>query len=334
MTNVKKQFVTAALIIILTMSVVPAPAFAGLIDNISGATFAFSLSRYLKTSEEGNPVVQLRENNTNNTLDFKLNGSNVLVSDDVNEDTVADWLTANGASTAYVVFVYDQSGNGQTMGTTTTTHQPILRVNSNLNNLAAIDFSGNANARLSGTWNITSASGIEIHGIASPEGTIGTTDRYLFSNGAVSLAVAALDSTNGWFWQPDLGATLASNDAGVSGTDYMLSYRYLGSSTFTIDRNCTEVLNQVSGTAIDWRNGEQVLGNSGYAASDRPWDGLIAELIFYNGIYSSGDVDDIQSSMATQAGVSGCSTGGASLPQYRIYNIGQMLLQRGTMVIL
>ncbi len=315
-----------------SVSYVAPPSPALLLDTIVPPLFAFSLSRYLRAAEVGNPVVRLREDATDTELDFKLNGSNVLVSDDVNEDTVSDWLTANSATTAYVVYVYDQSGNGETMGTTTTTHQPILRVNSNLNNLAAVDFSGNANARLEGNWSMTAANGIEIHGIATPEGTIGTSDRFFFSNSATSLSYAGLDSTNGWYWQSDFGTLLASSNAAVSGTDYQLSYRYVGSDTFTIDVNCTEVLNSVSGVAIDWRSGDQVIGNSGYTAGDQPWNGLIAELIFYNGLYSSGDLDDIQQSMATQAGVSGCSPA-PSLSQYRIYNIGQMLLNRGSLII-
>lgn len=333
MTQIKKHIHAAILLSLLTVGIFPHQAFAGLIDSLSGATFAFSLSRYLKTSFEGSTVVRLRENNTNSTLDFKLNGSGTLVSNDVNEQTVSAWLTANSATTAYVVFLYDHSGNGRTMGTTTTTYQPILRVNSNLNNLAAIDFSGNAEARLVGNWSITSSNGIEIHSIASPEGTIATGERMLFSNSATSLAYAGVNSTNGWFWQADFGEELASNVAAVSGNDYQLSYRYPAADTFTIDVNCAEVLNQVNpGGPIDWRTGDQVLGSSGYTVTDRPFGGLIAELIFYNGVYASDDIDDIQTSMGAQAGVSTCGPQPPTGPLY--FSVGKLLVTGGKLIII
>lgn len=329
-----KKTLVLVLVLPLFFGVMPVPAQAALIDDITGATFAFSLSRYLKNSVQGSSVVQLREDGGNTTADFKLNGSNVLISNDVNQYTVSQWLTAHSATNAYVVYVYDQSGNGNTFGTTTTAYQPLFVANSGLNGLPAIDFSS-AEYRLvsDGTVAINPANGIEIHALASPTGTIGTGIRALFSNSATSLAYTALNSTSGWFWQADFGEQLASNVTAVSGNDYQMSYRYPTADTFVIEQNCTEILNQVNaGGPIDWRSGAQVMGNSGYTSTDIPWSGLIAELVFYNGTYSSGDLDDVQYSLATQGGISGCTTAPVSLP-YRIYNLSKMLLNSGTFIL-
>lgn len=110
--------------------------------SISGgaATAFYSLSR----NRYGNtgPVVKLRENNANTLQDFKLNGSNVLVTDDGNEDTVAEWLTATGASSAFIRRLYDHSPNdNHTPEQTTDSAQPLLVLNAS-NGKAAAQFDG------------------------------------------------------------------------------------------------------------------------------------------------------------------------------------------------
>lgn len=70
-------------------------------------------------------IVTLREDNGSTTQEFKFDGSNNLVTNDVSEDTVAAWLTANSASNAYCTQWWDQSGNANHATQSTTTKQPL-----------------------------------------------------------------------------------------------------------------------------------------------------------------------------------------------------------------
>lgn len=69
---------------------------------------AFSLSAIIVPGYSG-PLVQLMADAAGPTQDFKLSGG-VLVTDDVNEDTIAEWLAANSATTAFVEHVKNQCG--------------------------------------------------------------------------------------------------------------------------------------------------------------------------------------------------------------------------------
>lgn len=307
------------------------------LDRLAHTTFAFSLSRYLRTAAIGTPVANLRESATATTQDFKLNGSNVLVTNDANEYTVSQWMALTSATTTYIVSVYDQSGNGNTFTAPGTIYEPVLIEGSALNGLAAASFV-DPEARLEATTlDIAGATPIEIFGLARVQNTLASVDRFLFSNGAVSLAFAGLDIDN-FIWQGDLGEQVLSTVPPTTDTDYVLGYRYLGSSNFSINANCTEVANGSTPGPVDWRsNGTDVIGNSGNTAADRVWNGLIAEMIVYNGAYTTGDVNDIQTAFGTHGNVSACaSSGGGSQPftpgQYRAYNLGTFLLNQGTLL--
>lgn len=277
----------------------------GLLDDIAGASFAFSISRYLSATQVGNPVVRLREDSGNNQLDFKLNNSNVLVSNDANEDTVPEWLAAHGASTAYVVSVYDQSGNGRTFSQSNTTRQPPLVLSSSLNGLAVIDFSGSSTYKLvsEASMNITSANGIEVHALTYPT-NVSASRNVVFANFAVSLGYVG-GNGSGWLWQADIGDQMFASTAPINNTPYQISWRYVGSNQFIIKENGAEVWNGPSATGIDWRNGLHAIGNNAPDAAANSWAGQIAEVIFYNGIYNSGDVGDIETSMQSHGGIGG-----------------------------
>ncbi|RJQ33853.1 hypothetical protein C4568_03570 [Candidatus Parcubacteria bacterium] len=314
----------------------PHPAYALLLDDVAGATFAFSLSRYLKTAFEGSSVVRLRESATAGTQDFKLNGSNVLVTNDVNEYTVTQWLALTSATTSYVVSVYDHTGNGNTFTAPAGINEPVLTEGTSLNSLAAIDFSASSEYRLEATTlDIGSANPIEIFGLTRSAGSFSATDRYLFSNGAVSLAAAAVDLNN-FIWQADLGENILSANAPVVDTNYQLSYRYDGTSNFIINVNCTEEANQVNaGGPADWRTaGTDVIGNSASTAADRLWGGLIAELIVFKTAYSAGDVTNIQTSMGTQGNITGCAAApAADTPSLLRINGGTWWTRGGSLII-
>lgn len=85
---------------------------------------AYSLSAVIVPGYSG-PIVELREDNGNTLQDFKFVGG-VLVTDDVSEDTVADWLTANGATNAYIRTWYNQTGNTDAIQTTDAQQPPLV----------------------------------------------------------------------------------------------------------------------------------------------------------------------------------------------------------------
>ena len=277
----------------------------GIINDIAGATFAFSVSRYLRTASEGTAVCRLRRNNNATLQDFKLNASNVLVTDDANLRTVTAWKALTSATDVFVERVYDQSGNARSFIQATNANQPKLIESSALNSLAVIDFSqGNNSTRLtSGSISITPASGIEVHSIVRLTNSF-PSPNYIFGSFASSLAKVGASTVDGWEWQSDNGDFVNSVTTPSFSQTYQASHRYRDSNLFDIDVDGVAVMTgEASPGGLDWRSGIHVMGNSANGTgTQRAWGGLIAEIIFYNGNYSTGDTNDIQTSQGIHAG--------------------------------
>ena len=277
----------------------------GLINDIAGATFAFSVSRYLRTASEGTAVCRLRRDNDATLQDFKLNASNVLVTDDANLRTVTAWKALTSATDVFVERVYDQSGNARSFIQATDANQPLLIESSSLNSLAAIDFSqGNNSTRLaSASISLTVSNGIEVHSIVRLTDNVASPN-FIFGCFASSLAKAGASTVDGWKWQADNGDFINSATNASFDVTYQASHRYRDSDLFDISVDGTAVMTgEASATGFDWRSGIHILGNSSNGAGvQRAWGGLIAEVIFYNGNYSTGDTDDIQTSQGIHAG--------------------------------
>ena len=94
----------------------------GLLDDgrVPAAAAAYSL-RHLTERYTG-PLVRLREDAGDTLSDFYLIGGELRTAAGL---SVAQWLTAEGASNAYVRVWYDQSGNGHDVSQTTDSLQPI-----------------------------------------------------------------------------------------------------------------------------------------------------------------------------------------------------------------
>lgn len=124
---------------------------------------AYSVSDYLISAFSGSAVVRLSENAGATEQDFKLNGSNVLVTNDVNEFTVATWLSNHSATVAYVADLYDQKGS-LTLSNNTQANMPIL--NESLINSKA-GFSGNQDRWLfsASNYDMETGSGTTIIGV-------------------------------------------------------------------------------------------------------------------------------------------------------------------------
>ncbi len=273
------------------------------LDGITtNAFFAFSASRYLRAAYTG-PVIQLRENGGNTTKDFKvLAGS--LVTNDANEDTVSEWLTANSATIAFVSVWYDQSGNGRNFQQTDNSLQPRLTLAWS-NGKPAIHNPHNGGTvltRLSSAASIsgfTSANQSEMFGVVDSE--VSESVATLFGNGAGTSTFRFSLPNQRPEYYADSGANLIAPSA-ISGKVLISAYRAAGtgSQDTRIRVNAAEVHSGLTGSN-DIRSGTWAI----FAPSAAPgganqihW-GHIAELIWINGTTSSTDRTQIESSTIT-----------------------------------
>lgn len=86
-----------------------------LLDDYTGAYYAWSVARKLRTAYSG-ALIRVRRSNDNSELDIGFNGSNEL-------DTAA-LNTFVGSNNAFIVTKYDQSGNGRNWTQATAGKQP------------------------------------------------------------------------------------------------------------------------------------------------------------------------------------------------------------------
>lgn len=285
-----------------------------LIDTLLGSIDgAISLSRYLVAAFDGNAVCKLREDNASTELDFKLNGSNVLVSDDVNEDTVSTWLSNNSASNAYIVTWYDQTGNGYDFNALTVTKQPLLN-ESGINSKAVAE-----SIRLNGTdmrcstYHMASTNGCYVglvHSLNENRASVGS----IFSDANTSTWLVGVQASLGGYRH------LADTGQIHNGSAITLNQAYQVSAEFPAGINPKLVSLRQDGADdgstslnIDSRAGAHRIFSAGTIQS---LDSYLGELLFTNEVLSSSDRALIESSQGTQFGITiagGDVTGSGSL---------------------
>lgn len=270
-----------------------------ILDDIAGtADFAFSASRYLASAFVGSAVIQLREDNTDTTQDFKI-VSDVLVTDDISEDAVATWLTANSASNAFAAKFYDQTGSGRDIQQTTLANQP-LYVASWTNGRGAVQNTAGTLQYMTTVSGFTAAptAGVsayfaceQLNAVPSNTGMFGDPNATTFSVGT-SLQKAQYFADNGQLVFTTSDITLAPHQLSFE------SPSGSGAVTCTIRVDGTEDAN--ASLDNDIRNGTWVMFNkraSPSTTSERYY-GIIGEMIFANDDFSTGDRDLIEASQS------------------------------------
>jgi hypothetical protein len=110
----------------------PPPSFTGILDSAAGPFGAWSIARRLATSYEG-PLARLRESEGNNEAEFGYTSNGNL---DV--AAIQAWLDSNSAASAFIVAIFDQSGEGQDMYQADPSKQPLLALDDAGGHAAAV----------------------------------------------------------------------------------------------------------------------------------------------------------------------------------------------------
>lgn len=289
-----------------------------LLDTVGSLpTFAYSISRYLRTAYVGEPVCQLFEATGSTTKDFKLNGSNVLVTDDGSEDTVATWLAAQGASVADIHILYDHTGNANhaTYPNVGTTTRPRLHQSSSLNGLAIAGFNagtGGASTHRLYTPSITS--------LNTPGGDFYVLGRTGVPNAstcivgsiATSVAYCGINASNQLFIQADLGVTAVQGTTAIADNTNFVGTFWI--SDTTVDDwavRINGIQDAIDNETIrDWRTGVIGIGNIAGSATNVAFQGYIAEMIGkLTGPYSSTDRAIIEADMLSWGGLASTTDG-------------------------
>ena len=264
-------------------------------ETTAGIAFAaYSLAAYLFEAYEGNPVCQLREDIGDTTQDFIIVGG-VLVTDDVNEDTVADWLTANGASNAFVSILYDQSGNARNMVQATTGNQPIYAA-TGVNGFPAWRHVSSDFFASSGSWDVTGASGVAVFAAVARSGLNGITTQAVYNDpNASTFGVGYAPTTGNYRIQRDTGVLVDSAGASDTGP-HVVSWIVNTTNGAYINEDGVEVAADGTGD-IDYRDGTHHVGRHGSAGASY-FTGYLSTLIIHNGIYSGADEGIIEDGLA------------------------------------
>jgi len=271
----------------------------GLLNTLTGSVdAAFSLSRYLATAFETNAVVRLREDNVSTEQDFKLNASDVLVTDDASEDTVSTWLTANGASNAYIVTWYDQSGNTRDYTNATAGTQPLL-VESGINSLPTVRFTRARGDILSSnaSYEVIETDGLFVSAVSQVETNRAQPGVIWSDPNNSTLYIGFEDSLGGWLVFADNGQFLIAGTSALNTPNVLAFERPTGANpqTHTIRTDGTEVGSALLNT--DSRAGTHSIGKTPIIETV---DHATAELIFTNSVLSATDRGLIESDQGTQ----------------------------------
>jgi len=275
-----------------------------LIDDTGAVDLALSLSRYLATAFDGNAVVRLREDNTDTEQDFKLNGSNVLVTDDVNEDTVSTWLTDNGAGTpAFITDWYDQSGNTRDYQQNTLLDQPKLEETGTNNSLATVRFERVAGLFLTSvaSYEVTEANGLFIAVVFQSLVSTRAMSIWGDPNSSTMRVLTATDAEYIFF--SDAGGQEISGGTVVQDADAVVVFE-------SVAANPGNHIIRVDGTlgagptslTMDARSGTHALGSQTSAGSGFG-DFFMAEFLQVNGTKTFAQRSTIENSLGDQFGI-------------------------------
>lgn len=262
----------------------------------------YSLSRYLNSYT--GPVALLSDVEETATQDFKLNGSNVLVTDDVSEDTVADWLTAQSSAsgTARVGRLYDHSGNANHTPIQTGTDMPTL-IQGDINGLACLSFNDAQSPWLDLNDLLTLGQYTALLTVAVDDNSelrlaIGSST----ANGRLYIGV----DTGGWYFRSGASAASPAGTVPADTVATLLDLRHDGTA-ISGRADKTEIY-----TATDSGTGTPAnltLGAFSQGASS-PWDGRIFEVRLYSNALNDTDRNTQADDLIAQVG------GAVSVPAY------------------
>ena len=272
-----------------------------ILDDISGsADFAFSVSRYLATAFIGSSVVKLREDATDTTIQFKLDGGS-LVTNDANEYSVATWLSNNSASAAYVERWYDQSGNARDVQQTILADQPIFVAswsNGHPSIKGVLTVSNDARLITVSSFTASKTAGISAYIVAEFDGS---NSGGLFGDP---------NSTTLGFKQEGLKAeyfadtgSAVSTTSDLSAVPHSISFESAaGSGSQTATIRVDGVQDASASLSSDARSGTWVMFHrrAGGSNTSGRWNGWMGEMIFSNSSFSTTDRDLIEASQKLQ----------------------------------
>lgn len=290
-----------------------------ILDDLSAVSFsgAFSLSRYLRTAFTG-AVVRLREDNGSTEQDFKLNGSNVLVTDDVSEDTVSTWLTNNSASNAYVVTWYNQVSGGVDFTQSTAAEQPLL-LQSGINGKPCCQAGTNDNLDSASSITRNESNGFFMT-CAIELDSLPNTLQGLFSSFAASIHMSAADefATNDvrFVHQSDVGVYTWGTSTLSTATPYLPMFEFAsGSDPRNVSTRMDGATEATNSQTTDVRNGTHSLFR---AATSNSLLSQIPEWFWGEDVLTTSERDTLESSIATQYNITLPSGGatGKSNPLY------------------
>lgn len=264
-----------------------------LLDSYSGAIAAYSVARKLRIAYTGY-AFRVRRSSDNSELDIGFNFYN-----EIDEKALKAFV---GSNSAYISFLYDQSGNGYNAYQSTQTLQPKIVNAGNIikvNNRITIDFNGFDDSLQIDTWNL---------GVRYSDFTFSTNDLHIsIISGFKDVSVTQMLLNQYTTWTPNIDfvfrfvttiksiSFLAGDNIPIAittGTNSVLSTNILYSTTIDRESGTTNYyLNNTfkTSTAVladisNDRNGIRI-GRS--FDNDEPLNGYMSELIIYNSSQSS-----------------------------------------------
>lgn len=288
------------------------------LDGFSPA-FAYSAARRLRTSYTG-ALVRLRRSSDNVEQDIGYNGSNEL-------DTAAI-TTFIGSNSAFLVTLYDQSGNARHMSQSTAAAQPRV-VNAGTlevrNGKASPFFDGTDDFLINTTPTLYAAGAATIFAVVSFDSTAPVANRRFYSEGSTASANQAYIVGN----SIDGNTTLNFNDLGVfirnDANTVVLEGTTVGSEILVDavnNTNSTHITfvdagNEMRGhsgggtasTRAYTRSGSLTLDRAGIGAFVRTtgasgfWQGRISEMVGFTSALSSSNLTTIGQNQGTFYGI-------------------------------
>ena len=270
------------------------------LDDLSvGVAFAFSASRYLSTAYEGSPVLKLREDNGNTTSDFKIVGG-VLVTNDVNEYTVATWLTNASATNAYAQTWYDQSGNGNDVQQLTNASQP-LYVASWSNGRAALQNDAALHLTTVSSFTGSNTLGVSCY-VACEEVSSGWNGGIIGDPNATTFGLRFNVQKPKYYAD---SSSLVETTSNVTRAPHLISYEgNAGAGAQTCTIRVDSVQGATASLVHDQRSGTWVLFNAraNPASTGEEFNGYIGELLYAKAEFSTGDRDIAEASLQAWSG--------------------------------
>lgn len=248
-----------------------ATTFNGILDEVGSAAVAYSL-RLLTGNHYLLPVVRLREDNGDTERDFWVKEPDANGVGELRNaigQTVSEWLTATGASNAYVVTWYDQVGTNNA-SQSTSGNQPLYSSGN-------IDYNGtNHHLDIDSSLGTTAC---DLWFVAQPTNAAGAGDRRLFSHTSGATTQSGGLRVNSGVLDVWPGVTAWETLTSADDTLQVFNIRDNG-ATLTGYRNGVE--GSTTGTISQDYNTTMSIGELFVGAHGARWDGYINEFILYS----------------------------------------------------